>query len=193
MAGELEPKRWKKLREDLEVPSKLSEIEKEKITAVFERAQQLLNENLEIILGLERDEAYRYTDLILQSLMTADTNFIAGVEAPSFVEKEVTALEPIIGSPQTSEPPKDLELGPKPDIHEILEDLTVGERGKAKHLLDCVKSALKLYEDGDPRYNDPLCYGPDRICNANEMRKCIRTEDPTLEDDMDTDLKAARR
>jgi len=183
MARELSPDRWKKLQEELDIPVKLSETERDKIKELFKTMHGLLDDDLEIILDLDRDDAYRYTDLIIQGFMTADINFIAGVEVEEGLAKpkeEKTKEEAV-------------EMGPRPDLHEILGELTEGERGKAKHLLDCVKIAVQLQEEGDPRYNEALCYGLDRVCNAEEMRKCIRTEDPTVEDPMDKDLKAARR
>lgn len=189
MAELSKEERWRKLQEDLERPVKLSEAEKEKLRSIFKEVHELLDENLEAILKADRDNAYRYANLLIQAFNQANVDYAQGVEAEERKAPSAVNLEP----PTTKEPTvMRVELGERPNFHGILNQLTEEEGRKAVALLDCVKTGLDIELDGgDP--SDALCYGLDRVCSAEEMRKCIRTEDPTVLDEMDRDLQNKRR
>ncbi|MBU0847281.1 hypothetical protein KKH23_08885 [Patescibacteria group bacterium] len=192
--------KWGKLKEALDEPVKLSEPEKEQLKAVFKQMHALLNEGLEKALEGNRDDAYRYSRDMVNAFDQGERRYEAGpqpepvkrkpikterehVEEESVekTERGYTDLSYPVGAPREK---TKVELGPKPDFNEILEELTETERTKAKKYLDCVKNGLKLLEAGeDP--NQILCYALDRVCSIEEMRKCIITEDPSVRDIMD--------
>ncbi len=195
--------RWKKLQEELERPVKLSNTEKEKLRNIFKQVHDLLDENLEQILEASRDDAYRYANLLIQAFNQADADYADGVQVvesdrkptPDVVEDEEEETERIsvnLELPIAQAERATIELGPRPDFHKILGQLSEREREKARRLLDCVRSGLALEEMGeDP--SQSLCHGLDRHCSVEEMKACLRTEDPSILDEMDRDLQNRRR
>lgn len=190
--------RWKRLQEELARPVKLSELEKEKLRSVFEEVRQLLDENLEIIIEADRDDAYRYANLLIQAFNQAESDYADGVGVeeveegdhmpPRGIRPPVNLERPAVGSPSRV----GIDLGERPDFHGILGQLNEKEREKATTLLDCVKTGLELEGMGeDP--SKALCHGLDRHCSVEEMRNCIGIEDPSVMDEMDRDLQARRR
>jgi len=197
--------KWGKLKDALNEPVKLSDPEKEQLTAVFKQLHILLDEGLEKALKENRDDAYRYSREMVNAFDQGERSYEAG-PAPEPKKREVKR-------PQREHPPEEMksgeespargrgrtdlsypvpgiredvevDLGPRPDFNGILEALTASEAGKAKRFLECVRSGLKLIEDGDDP-NQILCYGLDRVCSVEEMLKCITTEDPSVKDIMD--------
>uniref|UniRef100_A0A6M3M3L0 Uncharacterized protein n=1 Tax=viral metagenome TaxID=1070528 RepID=A0A6M3M3L0_9ZZZZ len=199
--------KWEKLKDTLNEPVKLSDPEKEQLKKVFEQMHALLDEGLEKALQGNRDDAYRYSRNMINAFDQGERRYEAG-PAPEPLKREIKTPQredlqddpakkpmerpkrgtgytdlsyPVGGAPREE---TKVELGPRPDFNEILGDLTESEANRAKKYLDCVKSALKLLEDGeDP--NQILCYALDRVCSVEEMRKCIITEDPNVRDVMD--------
>lgn len=178
-------------------PVKLSDVEKERFRKVIEQIKELFDDNLEVMLEMDRDDAYRYLNLLIQAFQQADANFVAGA-APAQIEAEeaVEVEEPKELDEETQLRPSPKVVvapGEKPNFDKIMEKLTDGERGKAKAYLDCVKTAMELKESGDDS-NQVLCNAPDRICSADEMRRCIASEDPSIDTSQDIidEVNAAR-
>ncbi|GAH71865.1 unnamed protein product, partial [marine sediment metagenome] len=82
------------------------------------------------------------------------------------------------------EPPAKLIIHPKlEDIFAVLpENVCAGARRR----LSCVKSYMKLEEEGEDG-NQVLC--PD--CTPEKMIVCLRVEDPAIVDELDEELRKA--
>jgi len=156
-----------RLREAQELAAKpidLSEPEKERLTQIIELMKDSLDKVLEDALSKPRDEAFKAVSRYLIAMQ--DSGKVGG-EIKSEMK---TPAEPIIH-------PK-LE-----DIFAILpEDICAGAR---RHL-SCVKSYMKLEEDGEDG-SQVLC--PD--CSPEKMIVCLRVEDPTIVDDLEEELRKA--
>jgi len=156
-----------RLREAQELAAKpidLSEPEKERLTQIIELMKESLDKVLEDALSKPRDEAFKAVSRYLIAMQ--DSGKVGG-EIKSEMK---TPAEPIIH-------PK-LE-----DIFAILpEDICAGAR---RHL-SCVKSYMKLEEDGEDG-SQVLC--PD--CSPEKMIVCLRVEDPTIVDDLEEELRKA--
>lgn len=83
----------KKIREDLKTPPTLSSVEAEKITATFEAMKEVLDDTLKLVLEKDRGEAFRYTNLLVNSIQQADVNFIGGVPVKEAITPENGANE----------------------------------------------------------------------------------------------------
>ena len=158
----------KQIKEDLKTPPKLSTVEVDKITATFVAMKGILDDTLQIVLEKDRAEAFRYTNLIVESIQQADVKFIGGVAAT-------------IENDPEEDPDKSLlhpELGPvaKPDFKALLEALTPEQTNVAMRL-DCVKQ----YEE----VGDAIVCAD---CSPERMIACIRVEDPSIDPNKDFEL-----
>ncbi|MCK4697216.1 MAG: hypothetical protein KAT53_02795 [Dehalococcoidia bacterium] len=155
-----------RLREAQELAAKpidLSEPEKERLTQIIELMKGSLDKVLEDALSKPRDEAFKTVSRYLIAMQ-------GGGEVVGEVKSEIKPPAPIIH-------PK-LE-----DIFAVLpEDICAGAR---RHL-SCVKSYMKLEEEGEDG-SQVLC--PD--CSPEKMIVCLRVEDPTIVDDLDEELRKA--
>ena len=168
---------WQKLKEAIDKPVTLSDLEKKKFKGIVNTAKDLLDDSLEVMCELSRDEAYRYLNLLINAFQEADAKFVGNAEASN---------EPITT-------PEKIE---RPRFDEIFDQLTSVEQEKARRYLDCVKNVFLLktmLEDPSTsekektkiNIDEVLCCDKDRVCSVEEMRKCINTEDPTVKDEMD--------
>lgn len=165
----------KQIKEDLKTPPKLSTVEIEKITATFKAMKEVLDDTLKIVLEKDRAEAFRYTNLIVESIQQADVKFIGGVTAS--VENEE--------DPETKTILKKGPTGPvpKPDFLALTKELTEEQMNVAMRL-DCFK---QFEEVGDAI----VCAD----CSPERMIACIRMEDPAIDPnkDFELDVKMMRK
>ena len=161
----------------LELPVKLSDNEKEKISAIFGNLNTIMGELKTEILDMDRDDAYRYMQTLLQKFVEAKGLFEEG-KAPSLENRKVIPKHTAAS----------VEIKPAGYFMKIFKQLTSHQKSIAKKSLDCVKTALNLIESGEAPQEQVLC--PE--CDLETMRNCISTEDPNVKDEMDEDLKAAR-
>lgn len=152
-------KRLKSVRDIVGEPIKLSEIEKEKFQKAFDQIKELMDENLELVLKMDRDEAYLYLNLMLKSFEDAEKDFV------DRRQRRTLSLKPR-GPDREDEPGGPVE---KPDFEAILDKLTPEEREKAENLLACVK---QYFEIGD----EIVCSD----CSVERIRACMRSEDPSI-------------
>lgn len=171
------------LRKKLKTPPKLSDTEKEKFTEIFEGLQLVLKETLEAVLDMDKDDAYKYLNLLVAGLQKVDVDYEAGVEAKLAINEEKGPIE----SPESNGlPEKARPTGPvvKPDFISFTKDLTQHQLDLGYRVLDCFK---QFEEVGD----DIVC--PD--CSLERMVACIRAVDPTINpaDDIIKEVDEARR
>ena len=143
-----------KIFEELKTPPKLSEVEKDKISKTFEAMKEVLDDTLEIVLEMDRGEAFRYTNILVTAIQEADANFMGGVELET----------PIIAIAAPTGPV------PRPDFAALRENLTEEQLAIGLRSLDCFQ---QFDEVGD----DIVC--PD--CSMEKMFACIRREDPSVD------------
>jgi len=156
-----------RLREAQELAAKpinLSELEKERLTQIIELMKDSLDEVLEDALSKPRDEAFKTVSRYLIAMQEGGK--VGGEVGPRI------------------KPPAEPIIHPKlEDIFAALpENICAGAR---KHL-SCVKSYMKLEEDGEDG-SQVLC--PD--CSPEKMIVCLRVEDPKIVDDLDEELRKA--
>jgi len=156
-----------RLREAQELAAKpidLSEPEKERLTQIIELMKDSLDKVLEDALSKPRDEAFKAVSRYLIAMQ--DSGKVGGE-----IKSEM-------------KPPAEPIIHPKlEDIFAILpEDICAG----ARRYLSCVKSYMKLEEDGEDG-SQVLC--PD--CSPEKMIVCLRVEDPTIVDDLEEELRKA--
>jgi len=176
-------RKWEEIQNQIEVPVGLTELEKEKFRDIINAVKGMLDDSLEVILGMSRSEAYRYTQLIVNAVKEADVKFIGGVQTPSYLSQQTE-------NSSIQDPASEL------DFDQIFGKLTDFQQQKAKRYLDCVKTVFKLKEDlenpelsekerGKIKLNTVLCNSADKVCSVEEMIKCINIEDPSVKDEMD--------
>ena len=171
------------LRKKLKTPPKLSDTEKEKFTEIFEGLQLVLKDTLEVVLDMDKDDAYRYMNLIVTGLQKVDLDYVAGVESKPAINEEKGPDESveINGLPVKVHP-----TGPvvKPDFISFMKELDQHQLDLAYRVLDCFK---QFEEVGD----DIVC--PD--CSLERMVACIRAVDPTIDpmQDIIKEVEEARR
>lgn len=146
------------IKKDIAVPVKLSDNEKEQIRKAFQAIRSMLEGSETSVLDMDRDEAYRYVNLIIIGLQQADVNFIGGQKSK----------EPLINS--NGEPVKKVRGEPalRPNYEGLLEQLEPEERKKAEYL-ECFTS---FKESGI----EAIC--PE--CTSEKMKTCIKTYDPSI-------------
>ncbi len=161
--------RLKELEEGLKQVPALSDKEEEQITKVFEGLTVILEDTLAVILALNREEAYRYTELFVSGFMTISANYIGDMKAPKNDPKEHRALRPT----------------QKPDFKSFVDALEPRLRAIIEKL-DCYKNFINE-EIGEAVVCDD--------CGLEKMLNCIRVEDPTIDpnEDFKIDLALERK
>ena len=195
MAEDLTDK-LKEIQKKLKTPPSLSSVESDKITETFEAMKGILDDTLVVVLEKDRAEAFRYTNLLVQALQQADTNFIGGVPPTPDVEPRPAAdvepqpAEPVVQSTAEGSTTEGLQIradspkGPvnKPDFLEFSKSLTPHQMNIASRL-DCFKQF--------PEVGDAIVCTD---CTMEKMIACIRLEDPTVDpnDDFKLDVEMMR-
>lgn len=175
MAANLAEK-LKKIKEDLKTPPKLSDVEREKITATFEAMKDVLDDTLEIVLEKDRAEAFRYTNLLVTSIQQADALFIGDVASNGLISGENGINENISREDGRTPATKKLPVK-KPSWASFAEKLTERQREIGNRYLDC----FQMYPDvGD----EIVC----NDCSLEKMIACIRTADPSIDPNEDFKL-----
>lgn len=168
---------FEELQIKLEMPVKLSDNEKEKISEIFENLNTVLADLEATILDMDRDDAYRYMQIILQKFVEAKRAFEEGKE-PEPENHRVKVLAK--GEPKA--------IKPAGFFMDMYDQLTIHQKEVAQRSLDCVKTALQLIESGE---------APEQVlcdeCDLEHMKKCISTEDPNVKDEMDKGIEADRK
>lgn len=161
-------KKLKEIRMSIELPVKLSDVEKEKFTETFNALKGWLDDGLNTVLEMDRDAAYRYINLLLKGLQKVDVDFVAVVmPEESDLVKQVDAQE---------EPaPVPVVRPTKEEIDGWIDNLTPKAKIMASEHLDCIKQYLDPEDDAGIAIfcND---------CSMEKMAQCIRDEDPSFED-----------
>lgn len=153
-----------RLREAQELAAKpidLSEPEKERLTRIIELMKGSLDKVLEDALSKPRDEAFKTVSRYLIAMQ--DGGKVGG-------EIKSEMKQPVI----------------HPKLEDIFAVLPENVCAGARRRLSCVKSYMKLEEDGEDG-SQVLC--PD--CSPEKMVICLRVEDPTIVDDLDEELRKA--
>jgi len=175
-------KKLDEISEKIKEPPKLSSEEKKNFTEIFTVLKGWLEDSLVVILEKNRDEAYRYMNLLIAGLKKVDLDYIAGVVPP---EAKIEEDDPdkIIDPMQVLAPNEAKKPVVKPDLMELVSQLPPKERGMASRL-DCCKS----YEDGD---NEATCTD----CSLEKLIECVRIIDPTIDpaEDIIREVEEARR
>lgn len=170
----------KKLKEAKELgkkPVKLSEPEKENLKEIISLLKSLLDEILEEAITKSRDDAFMLVNSYVLAMEQADqSQQIDTTEAKQKVEPDES--EPI------KKPPAEPVVHPK--LNDLFDGLPDEMSRKARELLTCVKTCLRLEEKGEDG-SQVLC--PE--CTPEKMIACIRAEDPTIVDELDEELKQA--
>jgi len=173
-----------KLKEAQELAAKpidLSEPEKERLTQIIELMKDSLDKVLEEALSKPRDEAF---EIIRGYLIAMQKGGSIGLDEGLTHDRE--GVDNVIPEKKLAEkkPPT------KPIVHPQLDDIFAGLpedlRRKARGLLPCVKSYVRLEEEGEDG-SQVLC--PD--CNPTKMIECIKVADPTVIDELDEELRKA--
>lgn len=166
-----------KIREEMKVPVKLSELEREKFNKTFEALKEWLEDSRVSNIGKNRDEAYRYVDLLIGHLQMVDVDYIAGASRATPIVAP-SAVEP--GKVEPEGEPHAIKSLPhiRPTAEQVdgwLEDMNPQIRSKVTRLLDCFKQYL------DPDSESGIAVICDR-CSPEEIVKCLRIADPSIED-----------
>jgi len=148
-------------------PIELSEPEKENLGEMITLLKSFLDEVLEEALAKPRDEALKLVN-----------SYVLAMEQADRMKETEPETEPI------ARPPAEPVIHPK--LNDLLDGLSDEMSGKDRELLTCVKSYLRLEEEGDDG-SKVLC--PD--CTPEKMIACIRVEDPTVGDELDEELRQA--
>lgn len=165
----------KNLEISLEIPVKLSEIEKDKFKKVFEGLKDWLDGTHDIIIEKDRDEAYRYLRLLLGSLTKVDVDFVARATPSTKAKAEVDVLSEV--APIEEEAPEPVIRPTEEQVDGWLEQMSPKVRRKAITLVDC----LKQYLDPESEVGiDIIC----SECSLEKMEQCIRIADPSITDSM---------
>jgi len=174
-----------KLKEAQELAAKpidLSEPEKEKLTQIIELIKEGLDGVLKDALSKTRDEAF---EIIRGYLIAMQKGGSIGLDEGPTHDRENSRVNELIPEEELAEKPPT-----KPIVHPQLDDIFAGLpedlRRRARELLSCVKSYVRLEEAGEDG-SQVLC--PD--CTPAKMIECIRVEDPTVIDELDEELRKA--
>jgi len=175
-----------KLSEKVKEPQKLTVEEKENFKEIFEGIKSWVDDALEVVLEKDREEAYRYLNLLVAGLTKVDVDYIAGVVPPK-TKNEENGEDEILGL-QDEENLKDVASSKKPvvkqDLLDLINQLPARERSIA-HRLDCYHT----YEEIES--NEGTCVD----CSLEKLIECIRVIDPTIDpaQDIIREVEAARR
>lgn len=160
-------KKLKEIQLSIELPVKLSDVEKEKFTETFNALKGWLDDGLNTVLEMDRDAAYRYIDLLIKGLQKVDVDFVAVVMPgePGQVDTQ-KELEPV---------PVPVVRPTKKEVDEWIAALTPEAKIIASERLDCIKQYL---DPEDKAGIAVFC----NDCSMEKMAQCIRDEDPSFED-----------
>jgi len=161
-------KKLKEIQLTIGLPVKLSDVEKEKFTETFASLKTWMDDGLEAILEMNRDQAYRYIKLLIDGLRKVDVDFVAGVDSRPL--KKPPELE----QPKVEEPIIPVVRPTKEQVDGWIEELTPKARRIAIEHVDCIKD----YLDPDGPGIDVIC----NHCSKDELAQCIRNADPSFED-----------
>ena len=168
-------KKLKEIQSTLGLPVKLSDVEKEKFTKTFSSLKTWMDDGLEVVLKMDRDQAYRYIKLLIDGLVKVDVDFVAGVDTrPKLKDGKIIPLQDIEQSVEPVEPIIPVVRPTKEQVDGWLTELTPEAKIKAEELVDCIKQ----YVDPDGPGLEIIC----RHCAREEMEQCIRNADPSFKD-----------
>ena len=164
-----------KIQAEMGLPVDLSEVEKERFNNIFEALKGWLDDARTVVLEKERDEAYRYVNLLIAHLQRVDVDFVAAVEPPrdpldAGGHDLSIKIPPVRVRSRVVRPTKE-------QVDGWLSNMIPAMREKAPVILACLKQYL------DPESDvglDVIC--PD--CSPDRMVACIRAEDPSIVDSM---------
>jgi len=155
------------IQKKIKQPVKLSDVEKARFTEIFDSLKELIDDVLKRVMDMDRDSAYRYSNLLILALQKADIDFIAGVSAESPLKsRESVEVEQDVLAEPVVRPTKE-------QIDQWISELTPEAKAKIGEL-DCIS-----------QYLDPEGPGIEIICNhcsKAEMVQCIRNIDPSFTD-----------
>jgi len=178
-----------KLKEAQELSAKpidLSEPEKERLTRVIELMKDSLDEVLEDALSKPRDEAFEIIRGYLIAMQKGGSIEPDPIDEGPTHDREGPRVDDVIPEEVLAEE----KLPTKPIVHPQLDGIFAGLpedlRRKARELLSCVKSYVRLEEEGEDG-GQVLC--PD--CTPDKMIECIKVADPTVIDELDEELRRA--
>lgn len=167
-----------KIQIEMGLPVNLSEVEKERFNNIFEALKGWLDDARIVVLEKERDEAYRYVNLLIAHLQRVDLDFVAAVEPPQ---------DPLDAGGHTGvdlsikRPPARVRsrvVRPtKEQVDGWISNMIPAIREKAPVILACMKQYL------DPESDVGIAV----ICNdcsPDRMVACIQAEDPSIVDSM---------
>lgn len=171
-----------KIKEGVGVPVKLSEVEEEKFNDTFEALKGWLDDAKAAVIGKNRDEAYRYVNLLIAHLQMVDVDYIAGVSKPSVIVTKTVSAVNVNNSSQDEDHEELSAIKNIPVVRPTVElvdgwlgDMNPQVRSRLTRLLDCFKQYL------DPESEagiDIIC----NHCNPTEISKCLIIADPSIQD-----------
>lgn len=145
-------------------PAELSEPEKENLSSIVSLLKEILDAVLKRALEMPKDNAFNLVKNYTAAMEHAENPTVPFYQTPLEGVEEAVKPEPV----------------EHPKLEVILEGLSEDMQRKARELLDCVKTYLKVEEEeGD----GSLALCPD--CTPEKVVECIRTADPSVRDEMD--------
>jgi len=178
-----------KLKEAQELAAKpidLSEPEKEKLTQIIELIKEGLDGVLEDALSKTRDEAFDIIRGYLIAMQRGGTIEPDSIDEGPTHDRENSRVDELIPEEELAEKKAPAKPIVQPQLEDIFAGLPEDLRRRARELLSCVKSYVRLEEEGEDG-SQVLC--PD--CNPAKMIECIKVEDPTVIDELDEELRKA--
>ena len=164
-----------KIQAEIGLPVDLSEVEKERFNNIFEALKGWLDDARDVVLEKNRDEAYRYVNLLIAHLQRVDLDFVAAVEPP---QDPLDAGEVDLS---IKGPPKRIRsrvVRPtKEQVDGWLSKMIPSMREKAPMILECLNQYLD--PEGDVGIA-VIC----NDCSPDRMVACIQAEDPSIVDSM---------
>ena len=167
-----------RIQAEIGLPVDLSDVEKERFNKIFEALKEWLDDARIVVLEKDRDEAYRYVNLLIAHLQRVDLDFVAAVEPPQ---------DPLDAGGHTGVdlsikgPPKRIRsrvVRPtKEQVDGWLSKMIPSMREKAPMILECLKQYLD--PEGDVGIA-VIC----NDCSPDRMVACIQAEDPSIVDSM---------
>lgn len=163
-----------KIQAEIGLPVDLSDVEKERFNKIFEALKEWLDDARIVVLEKDRDEAYRYVNLLIAHLQRVDLDFVAAVEPPQDSLDAGVDLS-IKGPPRRI---RSRVVRPtKEQVDGWLSNMIPSMREKAPMILDC----LKQYLDPESDVNIAVICND---CSPDRMVACIQAEDPSIVDSM---------
>lgn len=154
-------------------PIDLSEEERKRLEEVVALIKESLDEMLKEALTKPRDEAFTIVGDYTRALLSARGKAAQTEEAIS---------------PEGTVPLEEVIPVVHPELDDLFYGLPAGFSRRAREVLNCVKQYRKLEEMGEEP-TQVLC--PD--CTPKKMIECIRSEDPTIIDELDEEIREELR